>query len=385
MLGTAPSRLKLLSDMPETDPIPEPFRLDTYAFDLPEALIAQEPPAVRGSSRLLQVDRRSGHLREGHVTDLPGLLRPGDVLVLNDTKVVKARVFGTRPDTAGRVEFLFLDIDDGAARALVKTRGKIGEGITADLDVASPGVLRVNVGPLEPGGTHRVETGLPAAEFIAALERVGRMPLPPYIRREREGDPRDAMDATRYQTVFAKEPGAAAAPTAGLQLTDAILDGLKSRGVVLASVTLHVGLGTFRPVETEDIRLHRMHEERWVVPPETAAAIDAARARGGRVIALGTTALRALAAAEIDGRVRAGAGSTRVFLHPPATIRAADGLFTNFHVPKSTLFMLVCAFAGIGTMKRAYAHAIARRWRMLSYGDAMLILSDTDGRRAQHD
>ncbi len=301
-------------------------------------------------------------------------LEKGDLLVLNDTRVIRARVFGVRPDTSGRVEFLFLDIADGSATALVKTRSKVGEGITARLGEESDGIT-LRVGPLLPGGVHRVETDLTRDAMVAALERLGRMPLPPYIHRDKVSDPRDPIDQERYQTVYSQSPGAAAAPTAGLHFTNNLLRACAERGVEVATVTLHVGLGTFRPVEQRDIRLHQMHEERFSVPESTAQAIAMTRARGGRVIAVGTTALRALAAAMVDGVIRGGEGTTRVFMHPPHRINVVDGLLTNFHVPKSTLFMLVCAFGGTGVMKRAYAHAIAARYRLLSYGDAMLILA----------
>lgn len=345
-----------------------------YDYVLPEELIAQEPPPTRGASRLLVVDRRLGTTSDARIGDFPALLRGGDVLVLNDTKVLNARMEARRTDTGGRIEIFFLDVGDGEAEALVQARGRLPEGVEA---VVSDGDLArtFRLGPPgADGGVRKVATGLTADDLRALLARRGRTPLPPYIRRSKGVDPRDAADAERYQTVFAASPGAVAAPTAGLHLTADHLAEIAARGVRVATVTLHVGLGTFRPVVAEDLDRHVMHAERYVVAPEAADAINAARAGGGRIVAVGTTAVRTLeTAATPDGRVVPGAGSTAIFLRPPYVFRATDALLTNFHVPKSTLLMLVAAFLGRERTLAAYAAATERRYRFLSYGDAMFV------------
>ncbi|HYC78685.1 MAG TPA: tRNA preQ1(34) S-adenosylmethionine ribosyltransferase-isomerase QueA [Planctomycetota bacterium] len=364
-----------MSDPTSRDPEPaDPaFDVSRYDYDLPDELVAQEAPAERGRSRMLTVDRASGVCTDGRIDDLPRRLRPGDVLVLNDTRVVKARLEATRADTGGRVELFFLRAEDGAAEALVKTRAFAPEGVRVRVEDAG-GPVEMTLGARRDDGVRPVATGLAASELEALLERRGRTPLPPYIRRARGADARDAVDAERYQTVFAATPGAVAAPTAGLHLTRALLERVAAEGVAIARVTLHVGLGTFKPVEVSDLRRHAMHSERYVVDAAAADAVNAARARGGRAVAVGTTAVRALeSCADASGVVLAGAGETRLFIHEPYAFRAVDALLTNFHVPRSTLLMLVAAFLGRERTLAAYRVAIGLRYRMLSYGDAMFV------------
>ena len=339
--------------------------LSDFDFALPPELIAQHPPAERGASRLLHVGPET--LADLAFRDLESLLAPGSVLVFNDTRVIKARLLGRKP-SGGRVEVLVERItDDLHAVALVRTSHAPREGALFLFDDgAQPATARV---------TGRQDDFFLLAfdrELLPLLERVGRVPLPPYI-----GHAPDADDASRYQTVYANEPGAVAAPTAGLHFTEALLARLQAHGVHCATLTLHVGAGTFQPVRVERIAEHRMHSERYRIDAACAAAVNTARAEGRPVIAVGTTSLRALeaaaAAATADGTVRAGSSETSIFITPGFRFRAADKLITNFHLPKSTLLMLVSAFAGTERIRAAYAHAIAQRYRFFSYGDAMLL------------
>jgi len=334
--------------------------LADFAFDLPAELIAQTPAPTRTGSRLLHVDR--GSLADLTFADLPRLLRPGDLLVCNDTRVIRARVFAWKP-TGGKIELLIERIvaDD---EAWVQLRASRPPGIGGTLRL--PGEASATVVACD-GRFRRLRfagTG-PLAEW---LEVHGDMPLPPYIARSPE-----ASDATRYQTVYAREPGAVAAPTAGLHFDEAMLAAIAEGGVERAFVTLHVGAGTFHPVKTENLALHRMHTEWYRVPPETVDAVAATIARGGRVVAVGTTSLRALESAAAAGRLQAGSGETTLFVTPGFRFRVVDRLLTNFHLPKSTLLMLVSAFSGYNDIRAAYAHAIAQRYRFFSYGDAMLL------------
>ena len=339
-------------------------RLSDYDFELPDALIAQHPPAVRGASRLLHV--APGHapgaprLTDLAFRDLPRLLAPGDLLVMNDTRVIKARLHGTKA-SGGRIELLVERVtSEREAVAMIRASHPPAPGSTLAFDGASATVRS------RDGAFYALAFDTPV---LPLLERAGRLPLPPYIRHE-AGDDDDA----RYQTVYARHPGAVAAPTAGLHFDDALLAELAAGGVALAFVTLHVGAGTFQPVREEDPSRHVMHAERYHVPESTAAAIAATRARGGRVVAIGTTSLRTLeAAADPDGRVAAGWGETALFIRPGYRFRVVDRLLTNFHLPKSTLLMLVAAFVGFGAMHTAYAHAVAQRYRFFSYGDAMFV------------
>ena len=348
------------------------MRTDDFDYDLPKELIAQEPPRRREDARLLVLGRESGAIAHRGIEDLPDVLRAGDLLVVNDTRVIPARLFARRA-TGGAVEVFLLEPESdppGAWRALVRAGGSIREGEELKMD---DGAGRIRL-------LRRLEAGawvVAAVEgdLAAVMERAGRMPLPPYIRRERS-DPRGPLDRERYQTVFARSPGAVAAPTAGLHLTKDLLARLAERGIERASVTLHVGIGTFKPIETDDIEGHVMHEERYEVPAETADAIRRTRAAAGRVVAVGTTSVRTLesaAAGTPDGIPVAGPGTTSLFIAPGREFRVVDALLTNFHMPRSTLLVLVSAFAGRERVLAAYREAVERRYRFFSYGDAMFV------------
>jgi S-adenosylmethionine:tRNA ribosyltransferase-isomerase len=342
-----------------------------YDFAYPPELIAQEPLARRDESRLLFIARSHSSVSDAMVADLPSLLSPNDLLVFNDTRVIKARLDAKRTDTQGHVELLIVHIADGSATALVRTRGTLTSG--ARVTFGDPPASWVLGEPLG-GGSWRVETGLSESELLACLDRFGRVPVPPYIKRERGEDARDRLDEERYQTLFASRPGAVAAPTAGLHFSSELIAKLEQRGVRRAHVTLHVGPGTFRPVTVEDVRDHQMHSEHFEVSESCVSEIDRARAASSRVVAVGTTVVRALESAFRDGRIEPGCGSTRLFIHPPYEFKTIDALFTNFHAPRSTLLMLTAAFAGRELILRAYEHAIANRYRLFSYGDATLIV-----------
>jgi len=347
---------------------------DLYDYDLPRELIAQEPLADRTAARLLVVRRGTGALGHHHVRDLPELLRPGDLLVVNDTRVVPARLVGRRAATGGGWEGLFLRVEAdgphaGAWVLLAQTRGRpaCGERVVLVGPDGADAAALVLVGRAAGGAWLAVPD--PVEPFAAVLARAGRVPLPGYIR----GGAEQAGDRDRYQTVFAREPGSAAAPTAGLHFTTDLLDRLAARGVGRAAVTLHVGLDTFRPITGARIDDHPMHTEWCVCPPETAAAVRETRARGGRVVAVGTTAVRTLETAARGGEIAAWTGPTDLFIRPGHTFRAVDAMLTNFHLPRTTLMVLVSTFAGRDLIGRAYAEAIRERYRFLSYGDAMLL------------
>ena len=350
---------------------------DDYDYELPRDRIAQEALADRAAARLLAVRRSDGTLAHRHVCDLPSLLRPGDLLVVNDTRVVPARLVGRRKMTGGRWEGLFLNTDpgSGAWHILAHTRGRpaLGERIVL-VDRAGSDEVELELLGRGPGGTWLVRPETPGpAEAI--LQKVGRVPLPGYIRGGEEG----AGDVERYQTVFARQSGSAAAPTAGLHFTQALLEALQARGVGRASVTLHVGIDTFRPISVDRLEDHPMHTEWCCVPEETAAAVRRTRQQGGRVVAVGTTAVRsletaALAAAEAGAtEIAPFSGPTALFIRPGFVFRATDCLLTNFHLPRTTLMVLVSTFASGPLIRKAYAEAIDNNYRMLSYGDAMLI------------
>ena len=343
--------------------------LDDFDFPLPPELIAQHPAAERTGSRLLHI---CGQQRvDRKFTDLPGLLRAGDLLIFNDTRVIKARFFGVK-ETGGQVEIMLERIVD-ATHAICQIRASKAPKPGCLLRLADAFTVRMSGRTGTDGDFFALElvdrnkTG--DADFWALSERYGKLPLPPYIEHPAEG-----ADETRYQTVYAREPGAVAAPTAGLHFDEAMLETLRAQGIHTAFVTLHVGAGTYRPVRVEKIADHRMHSERYDIPASTAEAIAATRAAGGRVIAVGTTSLRALeSAGNPDGTVNAGPAETNIFITPGYRFKVVDRLITNFHLPKSTLLMLVSAFSGYDNMRAAYTHAVAERYRFFSYGDAMLL------------
>ncbi len=360
------------------------MRQEELDYDLPPELVAQEPAPRRENARLMGLDRGGGGCLHRRIVDLPALLRPGDLLVLNDTRVLAARLL-CRRRTGGRVEVLLVEPGDAGWLALARAGGRLVEG--ERLAVVGGGAVRLG---RALGGGRWVVSGEGAA-VEALMERAGRMPLPPYIRRE-DDDPRAAMDRERYQTVFARAGararvrtrgrehagarGAIAAPTAGLHLTEDLLEQLGAGGVVIRFLTLHVGLGTFEPVRTERLEDHPMHEEVYEIPAATADAVRAARREGRRVVAVGTTTVRALEASAVaspDELPVPGLARTRLLILPGYRFRVVDALLTNFHLPRSTLLALVAAFAGRERVLAAYAEAVRRRYRFYSYGDAMLI------------
>jgi S-adenosylmethionine:tRNA ribosyltransferase-isomerase len=328
------------------------MRVSEFDYALPDELVAQRPPPERTASRLLHLDAASGRLQDLAFADLPSLLGKRDALVLNDTRVIKARLAGKKA-SGGRIE-LFVERVTGPREALALVRSSRAPRAGAELLVGD-GVRVTVLG--RDGDLHRVRF---AEDVAPLLARCGAVPLPPYITHA----PDDA-DAERYQTVYAERPGAVAAPTAGLHFDRALLERIAAQGVRIARVTLHVGAGTFLPVRVDDVASHRMHKERYEVPPATLQAIA-----GRRVLAVGTTTLRALESAALGGAV---AGETDLFVYPGFRFRAVRRLLTNFHLPRSSLLMLAAAFGGLDNIRRAYAHAIARRYRFFSYGDAMLI------------
>ncbi len=338
-------------------------------YRLPDELIGQQPLAQRDQSRLLIVDRQTGTLRDATFCELPEWLSPDDLLVLNDTKVVPAK-FVARRATGGRIGGLFVD-DRGANvwHVMLRGAGRLQPGERLSLEPADSGaalILAVNE------GQGHWSVGLESVDSTEqVLERVGSTPLPPYIQRH--GDSKGA-DRDRYQTVFATQPGAVAAPTAALHFTDRVFQRLDERGVRRALVTLHVGPGTFVPVATESLGEHKMHAERYNLPQSTVDSVAACRARGGSVVAAGTTTVRVLEACAGANGLESGNGWTEIFITPPYAFSTVDRLLTNFHLPRSTLLALVMAFAGVELTRAAYAHAVRRRYRFYSYGDAMLIL-----------
>jgi len=335
-------------------------------YDLPEDLVAQAPCEPRDGARLLVLPRRGGKALDQHFSDLPELLAPGDLLVMNDSRVLPARLLG-RKDTGGRCEVLLVEPLDEAG-ALWRTLGQASKPVRVGARLQF-GDLSAEVLAAEGEGFFVLRFDRGGRELEDALERVGRVPLPPYIRREPS-----ETDAERYQTVIARAPGSVAAPTAGLHFSPSLLAQLDARGVVRAAVTLHVGPGTFLPVRGERLEDHRMHSERYEVPAATARAFEEARARRSRVVAVGTTSVRTLESACLPGGIRPGPGRTGIFILPGYEFRAVDGLVTNFHLPRSTLLALVCAFAGTRRVLEAYRDAVAKRYRFFSYGDAMVVL-----------
>lgn len=343
-----------------------------FDYELPPDLIAQHPLGDRAAARMMIVDRVSGTLVHRRVGDLPEYVRAGDVLVVNDTRVIPARLLGVKEATGGRVELLLLEeLAPGRWQALCGASRRPQLGARLRL---GGGQLLATVVQHESDG--RVVVDLTSERPLAeVLDEVGHTPLPPYIKRDYTNADATRPDRHDYQTVFARVPGAVAAPTAGLHLTDTMLQTLASRGVNRAAVTLHVGLGTFRPVDAEEVEDHRMQEERFTIPTDAAAAIAAAKAGGGRVVAVGSTVVRTLeSAAARHGDVCACSGRTDLFIRPPYPFKVVDAMLTNFHLPRSTLIMMVSALAGIDLVRRAYREAVAERYRFYSYGDCMLIL-----------
>lgn len=361
-------------DSPSPAPaVAESLGVDDFDFALPPELIAQHPCAERSASRLLHL--RADGFADLHFTDIEQLIAPGSVLVFNDTRVIKARLIG-RKASGGRVELLVERIvAPRRALALVRTSHRPAPGAQFFFGAGAGGEGAATV---TLRGRHDDFFDLEFDTDVAALlERAGTLPLPPYIAHAPQAD-----DEARYQTVYARRPGAVAAPTAGLHFDEALRQRLADRGVELVHLTLHVGAGTFQPMRTERIADHVMHSERYEIAPAAAAAVNAARRIGRPVVAVGTTSLRALeAAASADGTLQAGAGDTRLFITPGYRFRTVDRLITNFHLPRSTLLMLVSAFAGIDAVRRAYAHAVADRYRFFSYGDAMLVERNDGARR----
>lgn len=391
-LGCAP-RLTLAQANKDARRYNSSVLVSDFDFELPEELIAQEPLAERTASRMLALNRATGQWQDETFADLPRFFRAGDLLVLNNTRVIPARLFGRRAglktqagqEATGRIEVMLAEqLHEWEWRALVRPARKVRVGETLRFALSdqakqdSPEHNQPEQDALLAEVTAEGEFGertlrfTPRDDFFAALDRVGHMPLPPYIHRE---DRRE--DRERYQTVFHQQPGSVAAPTAGLHFTPQMLDRLRAMGVSIAYVTLHVGLGTFQPVRVERLEEIHLHRERYTLSEETAAAVNQAKQEGRRVIAVGTTTVRTLehcATLAEDGTLKAHAGQTEIFISPGYKFRIIDGLLTNFHLPQSTLLMLVSAFAGREAILAAYQHAVTARYRFFSYGDCMLIL-----------
>ena len=369
------------------------MKLHDFYYDLPPELIAQTPLRDRSASRLLTLDKHTGEYADRHFTDIVDLLRPGDCLVLNDTRVIPARLLGVKNPTGSAIEFVLLkrlgeaelagknypapaypDLPDNCFWEVLLRPGKkakpgavfdFGDGATPEELMRAP-MLRAEIMEIADGGNRIVRFNFRGA-FEEILDRVGIVPLPPYIKEKLD-------DPERYQTVYSRENGSAAAPTAGLHFTEELLDRIRAKGVRTVFVTLHVGLGTFRPVKEDNIEDHLMHSEYYEVTPEAAAAVNAAKASGGRVVSVGTTSCRVLeTASDETGALRPGSGWTDIYIYPGYRFKVLDALITNFHLPESTLLMLVSALAGREHVLEAYRHAIAERYRFFSFGDAMYI------------
>lgn len=346
------------------------MKLSDFDFSLPEDRIAVRPAVPRSAAKLLVA--KGAQITDHQVFDLPSILRPGDRLVLNDTKVIPARLTGQRArigaegETVAKIEVTLLEPQpDGTWAALIKPLKKVRDGEEIVFSEALSATL-VN----RADGQGRLQFNLTGDDFDAALHAVGAMPLPPYIAAKR---PADEQDKTDYQTAWARQSGAVAAPTASLHFDEALLEALSVKGITVTHVTLHVGAGTFLPVKVDDIKDHKMHAERGIVTEEAATEINATKADGGRVIPVGTTALRLIESAAHDGRLAAWDGATDIFITPGFTFQIADGLMTNFHLPKSTLMMLVSALMGVNEIKAIYDHALTHDYRFFSYGDASLL------------
>ena len=338
---------------------------EDFDFDLPEELIAQTPLADRSSSKLLVLDKESGKIKDTHFTSILEELNPGDALVMNDTRVLPARLYGVKPETGGHVEVLLLKNNEGDNwETLIKPAKRAKTGTVIQF---GDGRLKAVVKEeLEHGG--RIVEFTYDGIFLEVLESLGEMPLPPYIKEKLE-------DKERYQTVYAKENGSAAAPTAGLHFTPELLEQIKEKGVELVFLTLHVGLGTFRPVSVDNIEEHKMHSEFYNLSQEAADQLNQVRENGGRIVAVGTTSIRTLetVGTKFDGEIRADSGWTDIFIAPGYTFKVVEAFSTNFHLPKSTLVMLVSAFAGRDHVLAAYEHAVQEKYRFFSFGDAMFV------------
>ncbi|HWP79164.1 MAG TPA: tRNA preQ1(34) S-adenosylmethionine ribosyltransferase-isomerase QueA [Candidatus Acidoferrum sp.] len=334
-----------------------------FYYDLPEELIAQTPLERRDASRLLTLDKATGEVGHAVFSELPDLLRPGDILVRNDSRVIPARIFGVRASGPAAVEFLLLrDRGEGVWECMVRP----GKKARAGQSFSFGGVLEGEVLETIEGGLRLVRFSKSGLDLMNTLEEIGRMPLPPYIHEElRENE--------RYQTVYAVKPGSAAAPTAGLHFTPELLDRISAMGIGVVSVTLHVGIGTFRPVKEDEVEAHHMHSEWCSVSPQTAAAVNAVRAAGGRVICVGTTSCRTVESMTEGGRLISGTRDTDIFIYPPYEFKMTDALITNFHLPESTLLMLVSALSSRERILAAYKEAVKERYRFFSFGDAMFI------------
>jgi S-adenosylmethionine:tRNA ribosyltransferase-isomerase len=345
--------------------------LEQYDYDLPKELIAQSPVVCRSDARLLVVDRRRKSLEHRHIRDLPEIFQKNDCLVINDTRVVPARLVGRRHSTGGHWEGLFIEASpNGLWRILCKTRGKLQPGDTVTLlDTFGNDDVRLELGTKEPGGVW-IARPCGMEDTFALLDRVGRVPLPPYIRKGQMVE----RDREQYQTVYAQVPGAVAAPTAGLHFTTTLLEQLVEQGVDLCALTLHVGPGTFRPISADTLAEHKMHSEWGSVTQLAVDRIQSCRRRGGRVVAVGTTCVRVLETAAADGELKPFAGHTDLFIRPPYQFRVVDAMLTNFHLPRTTLLVLVRTFGGDDLIRHAYDEAIRERYRFYSYGDAMLVL-----------
>lgn len=340
------------------------MKTSDFYYDLPKELIAQTPVDPRDSSRLLILGRNNGEIEHKHFYDIIEYLHEGDLLVVNDSRVLPARIFGIKEETGARVEFLLLkQISGNKWETLCKPGKKAKEGTKFTF---GDGLLKATVVEVKDDGNRVVDFECDE-NFFAALDKIGQMPLPPYITEE-------LKDKERYQTVYSHELGSAAAPTAGLHFTKELMDRIREKGINIANVTLHVGLGTFRPVKVDDVTNHKMHSEHYEVPEETAKLIKQTKENGGRVIAVGTTSCRTLESVATQyGEIIACDGFTDIFIYPGYKFKVLDGLITNFHLPESTLIMLVSAFAGFDNVMNAYKNAVDEKYRFFSFGDAMFI------------
>ncbi len=341
------------------------MKTSDFYYELPKELIAQTPVEPRDSSRLLVLDRKSGEISHRRFSDIIEYLQEGDLIVANDSRVLPARIYGVKDGTGARVEFLLLrQITGNRWETLCKPGKKAREGAKFSF---GDGILTAEVTEVKDDGNRIVDFNCDE-NFFAALDKIGQMPLPPYITEE-------LKDKERYQTVYSNEIGSAAAPTAGLHFTEELMERIRAKGVKIAYVTLHVGLGTFRPVKVDDVTKHKMHSEHYEIPEETARLINETKRNGGRVIAIGTTSCRTLESVATQyGEIKPCDGFTDIFIYPGYEFKVLDGLVTNFHLPESTLIMLVSAFAGYDNIMNAYQIAVKEKYRFFSFGDAMVIL-----------